>query len=150
MSRYYSMSDEAGENRFGQFSFSGVEHTGPIKHTILMGADFGNKKFWGDFPTLKSDLYFADSILFNVYNPRYGLPASQIPVADRSKSIYTRAAAGNYMTVTTYSSAFVHDEMSFFKEKLRLSLGLRFTDMTTVGKQAPPIRRTKYFLQEQG
>ncbi len=150
MSRYYSMSDEAGENRFGQFSFSGVEHTGPIKHTILMGADFGNKKFWGDFPTLKSDLYFADSVLFNVYNPRYGLPASQIPVVDRSKSIYTRAAAGNYMTVTTYSSAFIHDEISFFKEKVRLSLGLRFTDMTTVGKTGAADQKDAVFSPRVG
>lgn len=150
MSRYYSMSDEAGENRFGQFSFSGVEHTGSVKHTILLGGDFSNKKFWGDFPTLKSELYFPDSVLFNVYNPRYGLPASQIPITDRSKSVYIRAAGGNYISVNTQASFFVHDELAFFKEKLRLSLGLRYTDIKTVGKTAAATQKDGVFSPRVG
>ncbi|HTG57227.1 MAG TPA: TonB-dependent receptor, partial [Niabella sp.] len=35
MPRGYNISGEAGENRFGQFSFSGEERTGSVRHRIL-------------------------------------------------------------------------------------------------------------------
>lgn len=134
MTRYYNIGDEAGENRFAQFSFSGEEYTGNIRHRILAGGDFGNKKFWGDFRPGKSDVRFAGGKLFNIYNPNYGLPMDSIPVFDRSMNIRQRAGATTYATYTNYGSAYVQDELGFLNNNLRVSLGLRFTYAETVGK----------------
>lgn len=134
MIRYYNIGDEAGENRFAQFSVNGEAYTGHIRHRILAGADFGNKKFWGDFRPGKSDVRFAGGKMFNIYNPTYGLPMDSIPQFDRSVNIRTRAGSTNYATYTNYGSAYVQDELGFFNNKLRVSLGLRFTYAETVGK----------------
>lgn len=134
MKRAYSIGDEAGENRFAQFSVSGEERTGAIRHRILFGADFGNKKFWGDFRQLTSSLNFAGGRVFNIYNPIYGLPMDSVPQIDRSVDIRTRAGSTAYATVTDYGSAYAQDELAFFEDKLRLSLGLRFTYAETAGK----------------
>ncbi|WP_205513866.1 TonB-dependent receptor [Longitalea arenae] len=143
MRRAFSIGDEAGENRFAQMSFSGEERTGSIRHRILAGVDFGNKKFWGDFRQFSPNLRFdrvrkpdgtTEERVFNIYNPIYGLPADSIPQIDRSVNLRTRAGATVYATVTNYGSAYVQDELGFLNNKLRLSLGLRFTYAETVGK----------------
>ncbi|MBZ4188073.1 TonB-dependent receptor [Niabella beijingensis] len=131
MPRYWSIADEAGENRFGQFSFTGEERTGSIRHRILLGADFGNKKFWGDFRPLLDSIPAKP---LNVYAPVYGIPGDVFPVIDRSKDVRTRAGGSNYVSVVSYASAYVQDELAFFQDQLRLSLGLRFTSSETVGK----------------
>jgi iron complex outermembrane receptor protein len=134
MTRYYNIGDEAGENRFAQFSFSGEERTGSIRHRILGGADFGNKKFWGDFRTGTPNIRFAGGKVFNMYDPVYGLPMDSIPQFDRSMDIRTRAGSTVYATITNYGSAYAQDELGFLNNQLRLSLGLRFTYAETVGK----------------
>lgn len=134
MDRYFSIGDEAGENRFAQISFSGEEYTGKVRHRILAGLDMGNKKFWGDFRTLNPSIKFAKGELFNVYNPKYGLPFDSIPKIDRSQSVRTRAGQSDYISVVNYTSVYVQDELAFFNDKLRLSLAGRFTYAETVGK----------------
>lgn len=133
MKRNYNIGDEAGENRFAQFSFSGEEYTGSIRHRILGGGDFGNKKFWGDFRTGDSAVNFVGPV-FNIYNPKYGLPMDSIPVFDRSMNIRQRSGATTFATYTNYGSAYVQDELGFLNNNLRVSLGLRFTYAETVGK----------------
>jgi len=144
MSRYYNIGDEAGENRFAQLSLSGEEQTGSVRHRILGGVDFGNKKFWGDFRSGNPNIRFAkvkDAVtgqlyepIFNVYNPIYGLPMDSVPKFDRSVNIRTRSGSTTYATYTNYASAYVQDELGFFNNNLRVSLGLRFTYAETVGK----------------
>ncbi|MET0242006.1 MAG: TonB-dependent receptor [Flavitalea sp.] len=150
MNRYFSIGDEAGENRFGQFSFSGEENTWGIKHRILAGADFGNKKFWGDFRTMKDSVKFAGNTKFNVYNPVYGIPMDSLPVIVRNQDIRTRAGSTTYATVVSYASAYVQDELGFLNNKLRLSLGLRFTYAETVGKTAAASIRDQVFSPRVG
>jgi len=133
MDRYFSIGDEAGENRFGQFSISGEEYTGRIRHRILAGVDMGNKKFWGDFRTLTQHLRLKGQN-FNVYNPVYGVPFDSIPTIDRSKSVRTRAGASAYLSSVSYAAAYAQDELGFFDDKLRLSLALRYTFAETVGQ----------------
>ncbi|MBD1429866.1 TonB-dependent siderophore receptor [Sphingobacterium litopenaei] len=131
MPRYYSIADEAGENRFGQFSLTGEEFTGNVRHRLLIGGDFGNKKFWGDFRTL------LDSIptpFLNVYDPKYGIAGAVFPTIDRSKSLRTRAGGSNYVSSVQYMSFYSHDELGFWDDKFRLSLGLRFTQASTTGR----------------
>jgi iron complex outermembrane receptor protein len=134
MDRYFSIGDEAGENRFGQVSLSGEEYTGSVRHRILAGVDMGNKKFWGDFRTLDQSLGLKGGQKFNVYNPVYGIPFDSIPVIDRSQSVRTRAGASAYISSVNYTSVYAQDELAFFNDKLRLSLGLRFTHAETVGQ----------------
>jgi iron complex outermembrane recepter protein len=143
MTRNWSIGDEAGENRFAQMSLSGEEYTGSVRHRILGGVDFGNKKFWGDFrqvakrlrmTQVKNDSGKLYEPYFNVYNPVYGLHMDSIPKLDRSLNIRQRAGSTAYATVTNYASAYVQDELGFLSNNLRLSLGLRFTYAETVGK----------------
>ncbi|MBW8685239.1 TonB-dependent receptor [Chitinophaga rhizophila] len=134
MDRYFSIGDEAGENRFGQFSLSGEEYTGSVRHRILAGVDMGNKKFWGDFRTLDQSIGLRGGQKFNVYNPVYGIPFDSIPVIDRSQSVRTRAGASAYISSVNYTSVYVQDELAFFNDRLRLSLALRFTHAETVGQ----------------
>ncbi len=134
MTRALSIADEAGENRFAQLSLMGEEYTGKIRHRILAGADFGTKKFWGDFRNLTPSLNFGGGKMFNVYNPIYGLPFDSIPQIDRSVSLRTRAGASNYATVTSYGSVYLQDELGFMNDKLRVSVAGRFTYAETVGK----------------
>lgn len=148
ISRTYNMADEAGENKFAQFSFTGEEYTGRVRHRILAGADFGVKKFWGDFSVLAKDSLVTKPL--NVYNPVYGIAASAIPIPDRSKSVKVRAGGQNYVNSVSYSSLYVHDEMAFLEEKLRLSLGLRYTIAETVGKTALADRTDKAFTPRVG
>ena len=136
MSRYYSLGDEAGENRFGQFSITGEEYTGRVRHRILAGVDMGNKKFWGDFRTLKNNVTFAGGKLFNVYNPQYGIPFDSLPVPDRSRPVRQRAAQSSYLSSVNYASAYIQDELGFLNNNLRLSLGLRFTNAQTIAQTA--------------
>src|SRR5690606_17999439 len=116
--------------RFAQFSFNGEERTGGIRHRILVGGDFGNKKFWGDFREILKSL----PIELNVYNPQYGISGSAFPVIDRSQSTKVRAGGSNYVSSVSYMSFYAHDELAFLEDQLRLSLGLRFTNAETVGR----------------
>lgn len=134
MYRYFSIGDEAGENRFGQASLSGEEYTGSVRHRILAGVDMGTKKFWGDFRTLDKSLGLAKGQKFNVYNPIYGIPYDSIPTIDRSKSVRTRAGASTYLNSVNYTSLYAQDEMAFFNDKLRLTMALRFTYAEIVGQ----------------
>lgn len=149
MDRYFSVGDEAGENRFAQMSLSGEEYTGSIRHRILAGVDMGNKKFWGDFRTLNPHLRLKDAT-FNVYNPVYGIPFDSIPNIDRSQSVRTRAGASNYLTSVNYTSAYAQDELGFFNNNLRLSVGLRFTYAETVGKTKAAEIKDKVFSPRVG
>jgi iron complex outermembrane receptor protein len=137
--RYYNIGDEAGENRFAQFSLAGEEYTGSVRHRILAGVDMGNKKFWGDFRSGNPDIRLAKTAtnpngMFNIYNPLYGIPFANIPVFDRSQNVRTRAGASSYLGSVNYTSVYAQDELGFFKNDLRLSLGLRFTHAETVGQ----------------
>lgn len=134
MERYFSIGDEAGENRFAQMSLSGEEYTGSVRHRILAGVDMGNKKFWGDFRTLHPSIKLPNGVPFNVYNPQYGFHFDSIPAIDRSESVRTRAGSTTYASVQNYVSVYAQDELAFFNDLVRLSLGLRFTHAETVGK----------------
>ncbi len=150
MKRYVSQGDEAGENRFGQFSISGEEYTGGIRHRILGGVDMGIKKFWGDFRTLKNDIRLQNNEIFNVYNPKYGIPFDSMPKLDRSRSVRQRAANSAYITSVSYASAYVQDELGFFDNTLRLSVAGRFTQAMTTGRDKASDKVDKVFSPRVG
>lgn len=150
MRRYYSLGDEAGENTFGQVSLSGEEYTGGIRHRILGGIDMGTKKFWGDFRTLKNDVRLAGGALFNVYNPQYGIPFDSLPTLDRTRSVRQRAANSSYITVTNYFSAYIQDELAFFNDMLRITLGGRYTRAIVTARQAAADKDDAVFTPRAG
>lgn len=135
MRRGLNISEELAINKNAQFSLQGEVTTGPVVHRILGGLDMGNLKTWGDFSsTSQPDLQLANNATFNIYNPVYGIPAANIPVFDRSRSIKIRSGANTYATNSTYTGAYLQDELRFLEEKLRLTLAGRFTHAITVGK----------------
>lgn len=150
MGRYVSQGDEAGENRFGQFSLTGEEYTGSVRHRILAGVDMGVKKFWGDFRTLKNDIRLDKNEIFNVYNPKYGIPFDSMPKLDRSRSVRQRAANSGYITSVSYVSGYVQDELGFFDNNLRLSLAGRFTQAMTTGRDKASDKVDKVFSPRVG
>lgn len=159
MKRYVSQGDEAGENRFGQFSLSGEEYTGSIRHRILGGVDLGIKKFWGDFRTLKNDIRlpnFDDPLrkpadwIFNIYNPQYGIPFDSMPKLDRSRNVRQRAANSGYITSVSYASVYLQDELGFFNNTLRLSVAGRFTQAMTTARERKADKIDKVFSPRVG
>ena len=144
MRRELNISEELAINKNAQFMLQGEFVTGPVVHRVLAGLDMGNLKTWGDFASVKqADLQLDNNRPFNVYNPEYGVPvltrsgAVNIPVFDRSTSIKIRSgipANLAYLTNTTYTGAYLQDELRFLDEKLRLTLAGRFTHAVTVGK----------------
>lgn len=150
MKRYVSQGDEAGENRFGQFSVTGEEYTGSVRHRILAGVDMGNKKFWGDFRQLKSDIRLLKGEIFNVYNPKYGIPFDSMPKLDRSRSVRQRAANSSYITSVSYASVYAQDELGFFNNTLRLSLAGRFTHATSTGRDRAADKADDVFSPRMG
>lgn len=135
MRRNYNISDELAINKVAQLSLQGEVRTAAIVHRIMGGVDMGNLKTWGDFSSGgTADLKLANDAVFNVYNPVYGIPAANIPVFDRSRSIQERSGSNSYATIQTYTGVYVQDELRFLEERLRLTLAGRFTHAVTTGK----------------
>ncbi|MBS7565976.1 TonB-dependent receptor [Mucilaginibacter sp. Bleaf8] len=135
MRRYLNISEELAINKNAQVSLTGDIGTGPIVHRILTGIDMGNLKTWGDFSSVQlADLQLANNATFNIYNPIYGIPAANIPVFDRSRSLQVRSGSNTYATNLTYTGAYLQDELRMLDGNLRLTLAGRFTHAVTVGK----------------
>lgn len=124
--RGISVNDAMNSSTLGQVFVNGSFKTGPVNHRMLGGLDMGKKLYYADWSVL------PDTVggVFNIYNPVYGkLRKSDLPVYDRSTSLRERGIAS--LSEYTFASVFVQDELGFFSDKLRLSLGLRYT---TTGK----------------
>lgn len=142
MIRYLNISEELAINKNAQFSLMGDVKTGSVVHRIMAGLDMGLLRTWGDFGNAinpgNQDIRLAplngDGGIFNIYNPRYGIPVANIPVFDRSRSIRTRSGNNTYATELAYTGAYFQDEARFFDERLRLTGAVRFTHAVTVGK----------------
>ncbi|MBE9599311.1 TonB-dependent receptor [Pedobacter sp. MC2016-24] len=139
MIRYYNMADELAINKNAQLSIMGDIVTGPVIHRLMGGIDMGNLKTWGDFTAGPQDIRTqitkdSPNGIFNVYTPVYGIPAANIPVFDRSKSIQVRSGGNSYATNQTYTGVYLQDELRLLEEKLRITLAGRFTHAVTVGK----------------
>lgn len=127
--RNVSSWDAKSSMTLAQFFINGDVNTGSIHHRILGGIDVGNKKYiadWGQY----HDLDVAGSE-FNVYDPYYGVPSNGYPNFDHDKStLEQRAAAVGGSQNLRYSSAYAQDELGFFKNKARLTVALRYTDVS--------------------
>jgi iron complex outermembrane receptor protein len=142
MIRYINISEELAINKNAQFSLMGTVKTGSVVHKMMGGLDMGLLRTWGDFGNAinpgNQDIRLSplngDQGIFNIYNPRYGIPVANIPVFDRSRSIRVRSGNNTYATELAYTGAYFQEEARFFDEKLRVTGALRFTHAVTVGK----------------
>lgn len=133
--RATSIWDYEGESKVGQFFINGDVQTGFLKHRILGGIDMGDKSFyhdWAQAGALKP---------LNVYQPVYGqIAASQYPVFDRSLSIRERGV--HYRQ--SYVGYYAQDEISMFRDKLRLTLAGRFTTASDLDPYSGTIDASKF------
>lgn len=114
--------DAVSQMKFGQAFVNGKFQTGKVVHRILSGLDMGNKEYWADWV----QTYPLDTIgSFNIHRPNNGKPVLGYPVFDRSKSVQERA--GGPQITQSYTGLYLQDELSFFEERLRLTLAGRYT-----------------------
>jgi len=116
---------------FSQQAFvNGKVRTGKIMHQILAGADLNQKKFIADsyvtYDTYKdaSGLTQLSYYPLDINNPVYG---TQIPNYHTPGGIQN----GNTNQKIKYYSLYAIDEIGLFENKLRLTLGARFTSVNT-------------------
>ncbi len=123
--RTLSSFDALNESKLGQVYLNGKVTTGAVGHQVLAGIDVGHKDYFADWWQSGS---IGDDV-FNVYQPVYGVPASTLPVFDRSQSIRKRATSGSYPAVIgqRYSSLYLQDQLQFFNNRARLTLAARYT-----------------------
>jgi iron complex outermembrane receptor protein len=123
--------DAVNKNKFAQAFVNGEVRTGAVNHRILGGLDIGDKYYLPDY--IQSGSLDPDPTnLFNIHNPNNG-PVT-LPVFDRSTALTERGK--DWYTTQKYQSVYVQDELGFFKDKLRLTLGGRFTHATTFDASA--------------
>lgn len=118
LTRYYVFSEQAFLN--------GTFRTGAVTHHLLAGMDVNQKRFRGS-TYLEYDK-LADGTLnyypLSIAQPSYGVQVPNYTLADGPNNGNTRQSAD-------YISAYALDELHFFKDKVRLTLGLRATFLRT-------------------
>ncbi len=112
-----------GDNNIFQTYVRGTLQTGSMKHKLIAGFDYGNRKYEGDFT------YFGTVYPFDISNPTYGIDPSILP----SDDFYTLDPnAPNYdKEGVKYTSYYIQDQVEMFDNKLRLILAGRYTNGKT-------------------
>lgn len=113
-----------------QVFVNGRVKTGSIDHQILAGIDVNQKKFIADsyvsYDTQTNDAGISTLTYYplDISNPELG---AQIPDYHTPGGIHN----GNTNQKISYYSIYAIDELAFFSNKLRLTLGGRFTAVKT-------------------
>jgi iron complex outermembrane receptor protein len=124
--------DVLGLVKVGQFFVNGDLETGPLKHRILAGIDLGDNTSFQDY--WSSGTFGAD---FHVYDPVYGQVAgSDYPAFDRSRDIRERGTVASVQ----YSAFYFQDEIHVIEDKLRVTLGARYTDTDDVSYENNTVK----------
>lgn len=120
---------EARSNmQMGQVFLNGDVITGSIRNKILTGLDISNKKYLADW-SQSHDLDTAGAT-FDPQNPGLGYPPNGYPHFDYSTPLEERAQLSGGIMDQSYTSLYFQDELGFFKDKLRLTLAGRYTQLT--------------------
>lgn len=116
---------------FSQQAFvNGKVKTGEVNHQILAGVDLNQKKFIADayisYDTYKDANGVTQLTYYplDVTNPVYG---AAVPAYTTPGGIHN----GNTNQQIKYYSIYAIDELGFFEDRLRLTLGARFTSVNT-------------------
>ncbi|PTT77409.1 MULTISPECIES: TonB-dependent siderophore receptor [unclassified Chryseobacterium] len=113
-----------GKNHIFQTYVRGSLKTGNITHKIIAGFDYGERKYNADFSGYANGVY-----PLNIYHPQYGVDPSTLPSAD----FYTLNPSAPFYNDqgVKYTSYYAQDQIEMFNNKLRLTLGGRYTNGTT-------------------
>ncbi len=121
--------DSRSRMSMGQLFLNGEARTGKVNHKILAGLDMSNKDYiadWSQSHDLDDTSNYFD---LNDPNEDVNTVSNGYPVFDRSKPLEQRAQMGYGYQNMTSTSLYVQDELGFFKNKLRLTLAGRYTDL---------------------
>jgi len=146
--RNFGIWDAKSTMVLGQAFLNGEFYTSGIRHRLLAGVDAANKTYYADWGQ-SHDVDTPDE-LFDPAAPGYGIPANGYPVFDRSTPIEERAALGWGVMKQRYASLYVQDELAFFKDRLRLTLAGRYTDVKQVYGVDEPYEAAKHFTPRVG
>ncbi len=116
--RAFYLQDLDNAGYMQQLTVNGTIRSGAVTQKILIGADAGHKTYYLDHTMLS--IGFPN----NIYQPVYGVPVDSIPDYNHDAPLEDRA---NYRGEYFYSSIYVHDEVQLFNEKLRITVGGRFS-----------------------
>lgn len=119
--------DALSKMTMGQLFINGDVTTGSVRHRILGGMDIGNKSYLADW----GQSHDLDSVNapFDPKNPYLGIPATGYPNFDRSTPLEQRAQASGGLMDLSYASIYLQDELSFFNNRIRLTLAGRYTSL---------------------
>lgn len=122
--------DAKSDMTLGQAFLNGTFNTAGIRHRVLAGIDAANKNYYADW----AQGHDLDTLgaLFDPYHPTYGVPVNGYPNFDRTAPIEERAVRAGGIQKQRYTSIYIQDELAFFREKLRLTLAGRYTDVSQV------------------
>ncbi|MGQ1890332.1 TonB-dependent siderophore receptor [Thermophagus sp. OGC60D27] len=123
--------DALSNAKSGQAYIEGKSFTGTVGHHVLAGIDMSSKTYYADW--FQSGPLAGEDNPLDINNPVHYVHTSQMPVFDRSLSIRQRAFNGSYPAAQTLqsASAYIQDELSFFSDRLRLTLAGRYTHYRT-------------------
>jgi iron complex outermembrane receptor protein len=128
--------DAVNKNKFAQAFVNGEVKTGAVNHRILAGVDIGDKYYLPDY--IQSGSLDPDPLNpFNIHNPNNS--AVTLPVFDTQSPLSERGK--DWVTKEKYQSVYIQDELGFFDDKLRLTIGGRFTHATTFDASADPLHQ---------
>ena len=120
MQRGLSIWDALSFAYYGQIFLNGSVQTGQVRHRILGGINLNRKQYFADW----NQAGLLGDSTFNFLNPVYGtVLAADFPVWDRSKNIRERGVEYGQ----SVRSAYIQDEVGFFRNKLRLTIAGRLT-----------------------
>lgn len=126
--RSTSLWDAKSKGTYLQAYANGNVTTGSVEHTILSGIDYTDKEYFADF----FQTYHDTDGLFNVNNPTYGIVDYSgtfdrfLPVDERFPTPW------NGIKSTAF---YLQDQVGFMNNRLRVTLGGRYTSLETLGKE---------------
>ncbi|HUQ67753.1 MAG TPA: TonB-dependent receptor plug domain-containing protein [Flavitalea sp.] len=130
LTRSISNWDALSEIIQGQIHIISKFSTGIIDHHLLGGVDMSYNRYYADFYQLFNISGYDEeenSVPFNIYSPVHGMIAEDaLPQFDRRISLKQR---GYYRPSQKGSGLYVHDEIHFCGDKLRLTIAGRYTGL---------------------
>ncbi|WP_116107353.1 TonB-dependent receptor [Lewinella sp. IMCC34191] len=124
--RSVSLWDALSRGNYAQAFVNGKARTGKVTHTVLAGIDYTDKEYYADFYSSQ-----AETTPFNIYDPVYGNFGEL--TFDRSQDLRDRYPDpyNGFRSTALY----LQDELGFFRDRLRVTLAGRYTNLETVGKE---------------
>lgn len=140
--------DAQSNMTMAQAFINGTLQTGKINHKILAGIDMGAKQYYADW----SQSHDLDDTAhyFNPNDPNSNVNdvPNGYPVFDRSKPLVERAQLGYGYQSQHYSSIYLQDEIGFMRNRIRLTLAGRYTDLKQA--YAGPDNKAQHFTPRVG